>query len=84
MREDAQTFITARLRSLRQEWEDALGEDWPQGMEREVLLLVDVSAALGLGDRRLADVLGAPAWELAAGVCSQTVRLVPQTVEVLR
>lgn len=82
MREDSRNGIAARLRVLRRELEDALGDAWPQGMAREVVLLADVGGALGLGDRLIADMLGAPAWELAAALLAERVSATPAGKEV--
>lgn len=73
MREDSRSSIAARLRVLRRELEDALGDAWPQEMAREIVLLADVGGALGLGDRLIADVLGAAAWDVAAAVQAERV-----------
>ena len=75
MREDSRSRIAARLRVLRREMEEALGDAWPQGMAREIVLLADVGGALELGDRLIADVLGAAAWEMVAAVQAERVSI---------
>lgn len=54
--------VTA-LRSLRQELQEDAGEDFPQSVLTELLVLRDVCKKLDLNVFQCQDVLGEPGWE---------------------
>jgi hypothetical protein len=54
------------LRQLRHEIQDSAGEDFPQGVLTELLILHDVCRSLDLNVFQAREILGDPSWRCVA------------------